>query len=88
MEDDIMRLDEVEHIGAPTSLHRQRQSPDMITRYISLMSNFIMIEPSSFEEAVQQPIWVDVMVEEYDSIIKNSAWEYVRRLVGKSVLEI
>ena len=50
------------------------------------MSKCIVIEPSSFEEVVQQPIWVDAMVEEYDSIIKNSAWEIVPRSVGKSVV--
>ena len=45
-----------------------------------------MIEPSSFEEEVQHPTWVDAMVEEYDSIIRNSAWEVVPRLMGKSVV--
>jgi len=35
-------------------------------------------EPSSFEEAMQQPIWVDAMVEEYDSIVSNSVWDMVR----------
>jgi hypothetical protein len=29
-------------------------------------------EPSSFQEVVQDPTWVDAMVEEYDSIVKNS----------------
>ena len=45
-----------------------------------------MTEASSFEEAMQKPIWVDVMVEDYDSIIKNSAWEVVPRPVGKLVV--
>eukprot|EP00253_Pinus_taeda_P034424 PITA_34424 len=36
-------------------------------------------KPSSFEEAVQQPVWVDAMVEEYDSIIQNSVWDVVPR---------
>ena len=45
-----------------------------------------MTEPSSFEEAVQQKIWVDAMVEEYDSIIENNAWEFFPRSVGKSVV--
>jgi hypothetical protein len=35
---------------------------------------------------VQDPTWVDSMVEEYDSIVKNSAWEIVPRLVDKSVV--
>ena len=46
-----------------------------------------MTEPSSFEEAVRNPTWVDAMVEEYDSIVRNSAWEIVPRPVGKSMVD-
>ena len=35
---------------------------------------------------MQQPTWVDAMVEEYDSIVKNSAWEIVPRSVDKSMV--
>ena len=45
-----------------------------------------MTKPSYFVEAVQEPTWVDAMVEEYDSIVRNSAWEIVPRPVGKSVV--
>ena len=45
-----------------------------------------MIEPFSFQEVVQEPTWVDAMVEEYDSIFRNSACEIVPRSVGKSVV--
>ena len=34
---------------------------------------------------MQQPTWVDVMVEEYDSIFKKSAWDIVPRLADKSI---
>ena len=47
------------------------------------MRKCIVTEPYSFEEAVQDPTWVDAMVEEYDSIVRNSAWEIVPRPVGK-----
>ena len=53
---------------------------------MALMSKCIVIEPSSFEEAVKQPTWFDAMVEEYDSIIRNNAWDVVPRPVGKSVV--
>lgn len=43
-------------------------------------------EPSSFKEAVQQLIWVDAMVEEYESIVHNSVWDVVPRLENKSVV--
>ena len=35
---------------------------------------------------MEDPVWVDAMVEEYDSIVKNSAWEIVPRPEGKSVV--
>ena len=44
------------------------------------------MEPSSFEEAVEEPTWVDAMIEKYDSIVRNSAWEIVPRPVAKSVV--
>ena len=50
------------------------------------MSEGIEIEPSSFEEAMQKPVWVNAMVEEYDRIIRNNALEVVPRPVWKSVV--
>ena len=46
-----------------------------------------MTEPYSFEEAAQEPTWVDAMVEEYDSIVRNSVWEIVPRPMGKLVVD-
>ena len=45
-----------------------------------------MTDPSSFQEVVQEPTWVDAMVEAYDSIVINSAWEIIPRPVDKSVV--
>ena len=45
-----------------------------------------MTEPSSFKEVVEDPAWVYAMVEEYDSIVRNSAWEIYPRPEGKSVV--
>jgi len=53
---------------------------------MALVNKCVVTEPSSFEEAVEDPAWVDAMVEEYDSIVRNSAWEIVPRLEGKSVV--
>ena len=53
---------------------------------MALMRKCIATEPSSFEEAMEDPAWVDAMVEEYDSIVRNSAWEIVPRPEGKSVV--
>ena len=53
---------------------------------MALMRKCIMTEPSSFEEAMEDPAWVDAMVEDYDSIVRNSAWEIVPRPEGKSMV--
>eukprot|EP00253_Pinus_taeda_P019764 PITA_19764 len=53
---------------------------------MALVRKSVVAEPSSFEEAVEDPAWVDAMVEEYDSIFRNSAWEIVPRPEGKSVV--
>eukprot|EP00253_Pinus_taeda_P023697 PITA_23697 len=53
---------------------------------MALMSKCVVTEPSSFEETVEDPAWVDAMVEEYDSIVRNSAWEIVPRPEGKLVV--
>eukprot|EP00253_Pinus_taeda_P018453 PITA_18453 len=50
------------------------------------MGECVVTEPSSFKEAVQPPVWVDTMVEEYDSIVRNSVWDVVPRLEDKSVV--
>ena len=86
IEDDRLRLDAAQNIGAPISERRQRQSPDRFAGYMALMSKCIVTEPSSFQETVQEPTWVDAMVEEYDSIVKNSVWDIVPRPIDKSVV--
>jgi hypothetical protein len=35
---------------------------------------------------MQDPTWVDAMVEEYDSIFKNNVWEIVPRPIDKSMV--
>jgi len=71
-EDNKLMLDARENVGQPSSQHRQRRSPERYTGYMALVGECVDTKPSSFEEEVQQPVWVDAMVEEYDSIIWNS----------------
>ena len=53
---------------------------------MALAGECVKTKPSSFEEAVQQPIWVDDMVEEYDSIVRNNVWDVVLRPENKSIV--
>eukprot|EP00253_Pinus_taeda_P015286 PITA_15286 len=50
------------------------------------MTEFVEIEPSSFKEAIKKPVWVDAMVEEYESMVKNNVWKVVPRSVDKSIV--
>eukprot|EP00253_Pinus_taeda_P025191 PITA_25191 len=50
------------------------------------MSTIIQNEPSSFSDAVKNQVWKDAMTEEYESIMKNDAWEVVPRPQDKSVV--
>jgi len=53
---------------------------------MALMSEIIEIEPSSFKEGVEKPVWVDVVVEEYNSILRNNILEVLPRLIDKSMV--
>ena len=44
---------------------------------MALMSHIIDYEPSSFEEAANQQVRRDAMMEEYQSIMKNDVWDVV-----------
>ena len=48
-----------ENVGDRSSQRMQRRSPDQYTGYMDLMTDLVETEPSSFEEAVEQPVWVD-----------------------------
>eukprot|EP00253_Pinus_taeda_P021914 PITA_21914 len=85
-EGDRLSEDVRENVGAPSSQCRERRSPKRYTGYMALAGECVETEPYSFEEAMQQSIWVDAMVEEYDSIVRISVWDVVPRLENKSVV--
>eukprot|EP00253_Pinus_taeda_P010027 PITA_10027 len=66
--------DAEEFVRAPRMSKREHRQPD---RYQALVAQ--VVEPSSFQEATQHQVWVDAMVEEYNSIMTNNVWEVVSR---------
>eukprot|EP00253_Pinus_taeda_P003849 PITA_03849 len=50
------------------------------------MTELVETKPSYLEEVVEKSIWVDAMVEENKSIVKNYVWEIVPRPVNKLVV--
>ena len=53
---------------------------------MDLMSDLVNKEPTCFEEATKKKDWVDAMIKEYQSIIKNDVYEIVARPKDKSVV--
>jgi hypothetical protein len=74
-----------EHVEAPSSTFRESRPPTRFSSYLALMSNISESEPSTFEEAADEQVWRDAMVEEYSSIMRNDVWDIVPRLEGKSM---
>eukprot|EP00253_Pinus_taeda_P016908 PITA_16908 len=52
------------------------------------MGACFVTNPSSFQEVVQQPAWVDVLVEGYDSIVRKNVWDVVLRPKDKSAVKV
>jgi hypothetical protein len=52
---------------------------------MALMTNIIDSEPSNFEEATNQQVWRDAMMEQ-KSLMRNNVWEIVSRPEGKSMV--
>jgi hypothetical protein len=79
-------LQEARGHGTPKGSFRESKRPHKFSSYVALMSNIIDSKPSTFDEAAEKPEWKDVMMEEYQSIMKNDVWEVVPRPEGKSVV--
>jgi hypothetical protein len=50
------------------------------------MSHIIHFEPSCYDQENIHPIWRDVMMDEYQSIMKNDVWDIVPIHEGKSLM--
>jgi hypothetical protein len=79
-------LRDVEGHTTPIGTFRESRPPKIFSNYKALMNNIIDSEPSCFEEATSQQVWKDAMMEEYQSIMKNEAWDIVSRPKGKSIV--
>jgi hypothetical protein len=75
-----------EKVEAPQTSVRMSKTPQRFSNYMTLMSELIEVEPSSFQEASEQQVWRDAMLEEYSFIMKNDVWEVVPQPEGKSVI--
>ena len=51
--------------------------------YVALMCDLVDQEPTSYEEGAQKEEWVEAMIEEYQSIMKNDVWDIVPKPKNK-----
>jgi hypothetical protein len=73
-------------VGNPRQAVRESKPPERFCGYIAMVSNIRESEPSTFEEVVGRQVWIDAMMEEYSSIMKNDVWEIIPRPEGKLVV--
>jgi hypothetical protein len=75
-----------EKYGALEGTMRQVKKPKPFSNYMALMCGLLEKEPTCFEEAIQKKEWEYAMTEEYQSIIKDDAWEIVHRPKSKDLV--
>ena len=64
-------IQDVERYGAPDGASRESKRLRPYSSYVALLCDIIDEEPSNYEEAVEKKEWKGVMIEEYQSIMKN-----------------
>jgi hypothetical protein len=79
-------LQEAEGHAAPHGTFRESKRPQRYPCYVAAMSHNIDSQPSCYEEAPNQAVWKDAMMEEYQSIMKNDVWDIVPRPEWKFVV--
>jgi hypothetical protein len=75
-----------ENVGEPKRQFRESKPPVRFGSYLAMVTSISDTEPQTFAQAVDQQVWREAMLEEYDSIMWNDVWEVVLRPVGKSVV--
>ena len=70
-------IQEAERYGAPEGSTRVSKNPKKFSNYVALMCDLVDQEPTNYEEAVQKKEWVEAMMKEYHSIMKNDVWDIV-----------
>ena len=75
-----------ESVGPPRREVKESKAPGRFPSYMAQVTNLRESEPTTYEEDSANQVWRDVMMEEYNSIMKKGVWEVVPRPEGKSVM--
>jgi hypothetical protein len=72
-------IQDAEKFGAPEGTCRESKKPKPYSTNVALFSDIIDKETTCYEEAEEKKEWKDVVIEEYQSILKNDVWDVVPR---------
>ena len=70
-------IQEVEKYGSPEGSTRTSKRSKPYSSYVTLMCDLVDQEPTSYEEVAQKKEWVEEIMEEYQSIMKNVVWDII-----------
>ena len=70
-------IQEAERYGALEGSMRTNKRSKPYSSYVALMCDLVDQEPTNYEEVGQKKEWVEAMMEEYQLIMKNYAWDIV-----------
>lgn len=79
-------LDYAEENGATKGYFIERKIHKRYSRYATYLKKLIEVKPNTFEDIAHQEEWKKVMLEEYESIMKNGVWEIPPRPSDKSTV--
>ena len=75
-----------ENYDVPKDTFKESKKPRGYSNQVALMSEVIKSKPPNVEEALNNQVWKDATIEEYQSILKSDAWDIVSKPKGKSVV--
>jgi hypothetical protein len=70
--------DAQEHVEAPRSTFRESKPPKKFPNFVALMSSIIDSESSSVQEAADQQVW-------WDAMVQDDVWDIVPGPEGQPV---
>jgi hypothetical protein len=62
-------IGDAERIGALEKSFMESMKPKLYSNYVACLCDIMDAKPSSYEEAIENQVWKDVMEEEYQSIM-------------------
>jgi hypothetical protein len=74
------------HAREPKRKFKESKAPVRLGSYLAMVTSISDTEPQTFVQTIDQQVWREAILEEYDSIMFNDVWEVVSRPVGKSVV--